>query len=89
VNSPQALLVLTTVFTGTPNQEFIGIFDTASPVTWVMSDQCTSSACLAEPDSEKFHASQSSTNYKFPLRVDLSYLDGTHVQLKPELVSAD
>ncbi|CAO3654307.1 unnamed protein product [Mucor fragilis] len=50
-----------------------------------MSDQCKSSACLAEPDNEKFHASQSSTNYKFPLRVDLSYLDGTHVQLKPEL----
>ncbi|KAK4514925.1 uncharacterized protein ATC70_002532 [Mucor velutinosus] len=70
---------------GTPSQEFVGIFDTASPVTWVMSDQCTSSACSVEPDSEKFHAYQSSTNYKFPLRADLSYLDGTHVQLKPEL----
>lgn len=52
-----------------------------------MSDQCASNACLAEPYSEKFHANESSTNYKFPLRVDLSYLDGTHVQLKPELVS--
>lgn len=53
-----------------------------------MSDKCNSSACLSVPDSEKFHAKASSTNFQFPLKVDMNYLDGSHVQLKPELVSA-
>ncbi|KAI9254923.1 aspartic peptidase domain-containing protein [Helicostylum pulchrum] len=70
---------------GNPRQKFTGIFDTSSPITWVMSDKCNSSACLSVPDSEKFHAKASSTNFQFPLSVDMNYLDGSHVQLKPEL----
>jgi hypothetical protein len=71
---------------GTPSQNFVGIFDTSSPVTWVMSEKCNSSACLSVQNSQKYHPETSSTNFKFPFRIDLSYLDGSHVQLKPELV---
>lgn len=52
-----------------------------------MSEKCNSTACIAVPNSQKYHPEASSTNFKFPLRVDISYLDGSHVQLKPELVS--
>lgn len=52
-----------------------------------MSKKCTSIACLAVPDKDKYYPEKSSTNFKFPFRVDFSYLDGSHVQLKPELVS--
>jgi hypothetical protein len=51
-----------------------------------MSKNCTSNACTAVSDNEKFDSQHSSTNYQFPFHVDLTYLDGTHVQLKPELV---
>lgn len=70
---------------GTPPQNFVGIFDTSSPVTWVMSEKCNSSACALVSDSEKYHPERSSTSFSFPFRIDLSYLDGSHVQLKPAL----
>lgn len=72
---------------GNPRQKFIGIFDTSSPLTWVMSEKCNSSACLEVPDNKKYRPDDSSTNFKFPLQVDMTYLDGSHVRVKPELVS--
>ncbi|OBZ87217.1 Pepsin-2B [Choanephora cucurbitarum] len=69
----------------TPSQEFIGVFDTASSISWVASDQCQSRACLNSFDDRKFHSRESYTNLKFPFFVDLSYIDGTHIRIKPEL----
>ncbi|KAI8389216.1 aspartic peptidase domain-containing protein [Blakeslea trispora] len=70
---------------GTPPQEFVGIFDTASPISWVASDQCNSKACLSSFDNQAFHARDSFTNLRFPFSIDLTYFDGTHVRINPEL----
>ncbi|KAI8887980.1 acid protease [Backusella circina FSU 941] len=72
---------------GTPKQNFIAIFDTATPITYIISDKCNSTICENFSDSQKFHAEQSSSNFKFPFQIDLTYLDGSSARLKPELDS--
>ncbi|KAG2219752.1 hypothetical protein INT45_007791 [Circinella minor] len=70
---------------GTPPQNFTGIFDTGSPITWALSSECRDHGCTNVPISEKFNQKASNTNSPIPTEIDLHYLDGTHVQLKPEL----
>lgn len=48
--------------------------------------QCTQSDCANVPMSQKFNRSASTTNDAFDFRFDFSYLDGTRVVLRPELV---
>ncbi|KAI9264052.1 aspartic peptidase domain-containing protein [Phascolomyces articulosus] len=70
---------------GTPPQNFTGIFDTGSPITWAISNKCHDGGCANVPISEKFNQTASTTNTPFPTEIELNYLDGTHVRLIPEL----
>ncbi|CAO3623468.1 unnamed protein product [Cunninghamella echinulata] len=70
---------------GTPSQPFSGVFDTGSVVSWVMSDKCNSSVCTSVDDKNKFHKDQSSTNTAFDYTINVDYIDGSSVRVRPEL----
>ncbi|KAI8075981.1 aspartic peptidase domain-containing protein [Halteromyces radiatus] len=68
---------------GSPPQSVVGVFDTATLISWVMSDKCNSTVCSTVEN--KFSREKSSTNTALDYTIGIKYVDGSFVRVRPEL----